>query len=95
MSYKLTKKAEADLAALVDFSLERFGSETALRYVDRPQHSFEALDRGDFDGPELVIASRERQFGDGRCHRTGFTTTAPVAFFACCAFTTAPANRSD
>ena len=30
MSYKLTKKAEADLAALIDFSLERFGSDTAL-----------------------------------------------------------------
>ena len=60
MSYKLTKKAEADLAALVDFSLERFGAEASLRYIDRLERSLEALDRGDFDGPELVIASRER-----------------------------------
>ena len=60
MSYKLTKKAEADLAALVDFSLERFGPETAIRHINRLARSLEALDRGDFDGPELVIASRER-----------------------------------
>jgi plasmid stabilization system protein ParE len=33
VSYKLTKKAEADLSALIDFSLERFGSETALRHL--------------------------------------------------------------
>ena len=53
MSYKLTKKAEADLAALIDFSLERFGSDTALRHLDRLERSMEALDRGDFEGPEL------------------------------------------
>ena len=60
MSYKLTKKAEADLAALVDFSLEQFGPETAIRHINRLERSLEALGRGDFDGPELVIASRER-----------------------------------
>ena len=60
MSYKLTKKAEADLTALVDFSLERFGTDTALRTVDQLERILEALDRGDFEGPELVIASRAR-----------------------------------
>ena len=60
MSYKLTKKAEADLAALIDFSLERFGSDTALRHLDKLERSIEALDRGDFEGPELTIASRAR-----------------------------------
>ena len=60
MSYKLTKKAEADLAALVDFSIERFGSETASRYIDKLERSLAALDRGDFDGPELVVAARAR-----------------------------------
>jgi plasmid stabilization system protein ParE len=60
VSYKLTKKAEADLTALVDFSLERFGTDTALRTVDHLERILEALDRGDFEGPELVIASRAR-----------------------------------
>jgi len=35
VSYKLTKKAVADLATLVDFSLERFGRDAAIRYVDK------------------------------------------------------------
>jgi plasmid stabilization system protein ParE len=60
VSYRLTKKAEADLTALVDFSLERFGTDTALRTVDKLERSLEALDRGDFEGPELVIGSRAR-----------------------------------
>ena len=60
MSYKLTLKAEADLSALIDFSLERFGSETALRHLAKLESSIEALDRGDFEGPELTIASRAR-----------------------------------
>ena len=60
MSYKLTKKAEADLSALIDFSLERFGSDTALRHLAKLERSIEALGRGDFEGPELTIASRSR-----------------------------------
>ena len=60
MSYKLTRRAEADLASLVDFSLERFGADTARRYVDKLERSIEALERGDFDGPELLIGSRAR-----------------------------------
>jgi plasmid stabilization system protein ParE len=60
VSYKLTKKAKADLAALVDFSVERFGSEVALRYIDKLERSIEALARGDFNGPELVVASRSQ-----------------------------------
>ena len=66
MSYKLTKKAEADLAALIDFSLERFGSDTALRHLDKLERSIEALDRGDFEGPELH-------------HRLARTTGPPMA----------------
>jgi plasmid stabilization system protein ParE len=60
VSYKLTKKAVADLAALGDFSLERFGREAAARYLDKLERSLEALDRGDFDGPELIVSSRTR-----------------------------------
>ncbi len=60
MSYRLTKRAEADLAALIDFSLERFGSDTALRHLEKLERSIEALDRGDFEGPEISIASRGR-----------------------------------
>jgi plasmid stabilization system protein ParE len=60
VSYKLTKKAEADLAALVDFSLERFGSEVASSYLDKLERSIAALARSDFDGPELTVASRSR-----------------------------------
>ena len=60
MSYKLAKKAQADLSALVDFSLQRFGADTAVRYVDALERTLEALARGDFEGPELVIASRAR-----------------------------------
>lgn len=60
MSYKLTKKAEVDLATLIDFSLERFGSDTALRHLDKLERSIEALDRGDFEGPEFTIASCAR-----------------------------------
>ena len=60
MSYKLTKKAEGDLAALIDFSLERFGSNAAPRHLDQLERTIEALDRGDFEGPELTIASRAR-----------------------------------
>jgi plasmid stabilization system protein ParE len=44
VSYKLTKKAQADLAALLDFSLERFGGDAATRYVDKLERSLEALD---------------------------------------------------
>jgi len=57
VTYKLTRKAEADLGALIEFSLERFGSDTALRHLDKLERSIEALDRGDFEGPELTIAS--------------------------------------
>lgn len=60
MSYKLTKKAKADLAAVADFSLERFGRDAAIRYADKLERSLEALDRGDFDGPELIVTSRAR-----------------------------------
>jgi plasmid stabilization system protein ParE len=60
VSYKLTKKAQADLSALVDFSLQRFGTDIAVRYVDALEQTLEALARGDFDGPELFIASRSR-----------------------------------
>lgn len=60
MSYKVTKKAQTDLAALVDLSLERFGTHTAARYVDALERTLEGLARGDFDGPEVLIASRAR-----------------------------------
>ena len=60
MSYKLTKKAQADLSGLVDFSLARFGADTAVRYVDALERTLEAVARGDFEGPELRIASRAR-----------------------------------
>jgi plasmid stabilization system protein ParE len=60
LSYKLTKRAEADLAALIDFSLTRFGSEVAFRQVDKLERTIEALDRRDFEGPELILASRAR-----------------------------------
>jgi plasmid stabilization system protein ParE len=60
VSYKLTKKAQADLSALVDFSLGRFGVDTAVRYVDTLERALESLARGDFEGPELLIASRAR-----------------------------------
>jgi plasmid stabilization system protein ParE len=60
VSYKLTKRAEADLAALIDFSIERFGSVTAFRHLEKLERSLEALDRGDFEGPELIITARAR-----------------------------------
>ena len=60
MSYKLTRRAQADLASLVDFSLRRFGSEVAFRYVDKLERALLALDRGDFEGQELKIGSRAR-----------------------------------
>jgi plasmid stabilization system protein ParE len=60
VTYKLTKLAEADLASLVDHSLGRFGSKAASRFVDRLERSLDALARGDFDGPELIIGSRAR-----------------------------------
>jgi plasmid stabilization system protein ParE len=60
VSYKLTRKAEADLTALIEFSTERFGSATALRHLDKLERSIEALDCGEFEGPELTIASRAR-----------------------------------
>jgi plasmid stabilization system protein ParE len=58
--YKLTKKAEADFEALVDFSVERFGAEAALRLISHLENRIEALARQDFEGPELIIASRAR-----------------------------------
>jgi plasmid stabilization system protein ParE len=51
VSYRLTKKAQADLSALVDFSRDRFGADTARRYVDAIERTLEALARGDFEGP--------------------------------------------
>jgi len=60
VSYKLTKKAQVDLSALVDFSLGRFGVDTAVRDIDTLERALESLARGDFEGPELLIASRAR-----------------------------------
>jgi plasmid stabilization system protein ParE len=60
VSYKLTKKAQTDLATLVDFSRERFGADSALRYVGALERTLEALARGDFEGPELLIVTRSR-----------------------------------
>jgi plasmid stabilization system protein ParE len=95
VSYKLTRKAAADLAALVDFSLERFGGDAAIRYIDRLERSLEALDRSELEGPELVITSRARSFGGGPYHRTGSTTTGRATFFVSFGFITERANRSE
>ena len=62
MSYKLTRKAEADLAALIDFSLERFGSDTALRHLEKLERSIEALARGDFNRANARLR-RDRSAG--------------------------------
>ena len=59
-SYKLTRKAEADLASLVDFSVARFGSDTTLRLLDNLDRSIEALARHEYEGPEARIGSRAR-----------------------------------
>lgn len=95
MSYKLTKKAEADLAALVDFSVERFDSEVASSYLDK-------LERASRPWPgatstDLSLQSRHvrDRFGDGQYRLTGSTTIGPAAFFESFASTTAHASRYD
>jgi len=95
VSYKLTRKAEADLGALIEFSLERFGSDTALRHLDKLERSIEALDRGDFEGPELTIASRARPVRRWRYRRTGSITSASPASCAYSGFITALVSHSD
>jgi plasmid stabilization system protein ParE len=79
VSYKLTRKAEADLAALIDFSLERFGSDTALRHLDKLERSMEALDRGDFEGQSSPLPPVPARSADGRYRRTGSITSASAA----------------
>ena len=58
--YKLTRKAEADLASLVDFSVARFGSDATLRLLDNLDRGIEALARHEYEGPEARIGSRAR-----------------------------------
>jgi plasmid stabilization system protein ParE len=59
-AYKLTKKAEADLEALVNFSTDRFGSAATIRFLDKLERHFEALARHEYEGPESRIRSRAR-----------------------------------
>jgi plasmid stabilization system protein ParE len=56
--YKLTRKAEADLAALVRSSAERFGPDQALRFLEQVENRIQALARHDFEGPEVTIPAR-------------------------------------
>jgi hypothetical protein len=92
VSYKLTRKAEADLAALIDFSLKRFGSDTALRHLDKLERSMEALDRGDFEGPSSPSPRAHARFAGGRYRPTGSITSASPASCECSASITALAN---
>jgi hypothetical protein len=50
VSYKLTKKAQADLSTLVDLSLERFGPSTAL-YGGQQRYKFHGR-------PPMTVTSR-------------------------------------
>ena len=59
-SYKLTKKAEADLRSLLDVSLDRFGSEAALRSLHNLERHIESLAQHEYEGPESRIGSRAR-----------------------------------
>lgn len=59
-SYRFTKKAEADLEALVTFSVERFGVDPTLRLLDDLERRIEALARHEFEGPESLIGTRSR-----------------------------------
>jgi plasmid stabilization system protein ParE len=59
-TYKLTKKAEADLLALVEFSVQRFGPAAALRFVDEIENRLGALARLEFEGSEVTIGARAR-----------------------------------
>lgn len=59
-AYKLTKKAEGDLEALVDYSVARFGAETTARLLDDLERRIEALARHEFEGPESLVGARSR-----------------------------------
>ena len=59
-SYKLTRKAEADLEALTSFSIDRFGPDAAARFMDILERQLEALARHEYEGPQTVIGSRTR-----------------------------------
>jgi plasmid stabilization system protein ParE len=58
--YRLTKKAERDLAALFEFSSQRFGRERALQFLDQLEQRLLALASHEYEGPELVIAARAK-----------------------------------
>ena len=86
MSYRLTKKAAADLAALIDFSLERFGSDTALRHLERLERGIEALDRGGTPSVATLMTTKlkprwrhQECGGQQRPVDTGRSRPAPAA----------------
>ena len=41
--YRLTRRAEADLSGIADYSIETFGIEQARRYRDQLEDCFETL----------------------------------------------------
>ena len=43
--YRLTRRAEADLAGIADYTIETFGIEQARRYRDQLEGCFETLSR--------------------------------------------------
>jgi plasmid stabilization system protein ParE len=59
-SYKLTRKAEADLEALTSFSIDRFGADAAVRFVDMIERHLKALARHEYEGPQTFLGSRTR-----------------------------------
>jgi plasmid stabilization system protein ParE len=61
-SYKLTRKAEADLESVMKLSVRRFGSEAALRFLDSLERHLEALARHEYEGARIA----HRSLYDGR-----------------------------
>jgi plasmid stabilization system protein ParE len=59
VSYKLTKKAEGDLAALIDFSLERFGSATVRRWPVPPHWIYYLRAAGELRVLRIYHGARE------------------------------------
>jgi plasmid stabilization system protein ParE len=88
-------QAVDDVAAAVDYLVERHADDAARKLVDRVTTLVERLAVEPIEGPEHVL--RANVFADGRARRFVSTTSAPATLSSCCAFTISDSSpsRSD
>jgi plasmid stabilization system protein ParE len=94
-AHEESRKAEADLTSLVDFSVARFGSDATLRLLDNLDRCIEALARHEYEGPEARIGSRARPVRRWPVPPYWLYYDRLGKLSACFASIMAPASRSE